>query len=101
MSTTDEDEREVVRAVARLHAGALARVGALIGGVGVFVMTAWLLVKGGPNVGAHLQLLNQYFYGYSVTWAGCFVGLLYGALAGAAVGWCIGAVYNLVVGVRD
>jgi hypothetical protein len=96
-----EEERDVVRAIARLHAGVLATVGALLGGGGVFVMTAWLLVKGGPNVGAHLQLLNQYFYGYSVTWAGCFVGLLYGAVAGAAIGWCIGAIYNLVVGIRE
>jgi hypothetical protein len=101
MSTTQEDEREVVRAIARLHAGVLATVGALIGGVGLFAVTAWLLVKGGPNVGAHLQLLNQYFPGYAVTWGGCFIGLLYGGVVGAVVGWCIGAVYNLVVGLRD
>ncbi len=101
MSAQQEEEREVVRAIARLHAGVLATVGALIGGIGLFALTAWLLVEGGPNVGAHLQLLNHYFPGYSVTWAGCFIGLLYGAAVGAAVGWCIGAVYNLVVGLRD
>jgi hypothetical protein len=101
MSTPQEDERAVVRAIARLHAGVLAAVGALVGGVGLFALTAWLLVKGGPNVGAHLQLLNQYFPGYAVTWAGCFIGLFYGGVVGAAVGWCIGAVYNLVVGLRE
>lgn len=101
MSTPDNDDRDVVRMIARLHAGVLAVVGALVGGAGLFVITAWLLVKGGPNVGVHLQLLGQYFPGYAVTWPGCFAGLFYGALLGAAVGWCIGAVYNLVVGLRE
>ena len=101
MGATQNDEGEIVRTIARLHALVLALVGALLGGVGLFVMTAWLLVKGGPATGAHLQLLGQYFYGYSVTWSGCIVGLLYGALVGAVAGWCIGAVYNLVVGLRE
>ena len=101
MSTAQNDEGEIARTIARLHAFVLALVGALIGGVGLFVMTAWLLVKGGATTGAHLQLLGQYFYGYSVTWTGCIFGLLYGALVGAVVGWCIGAVYNLVVGLRE
>jgi hypothetical protein len=96
-----EDTRELLRDVARLQAGVLAFVGALLGGGAVWGMTAWLLVKGGPNVGAHLQLLGQYFHGYTVTWAGSFVGMFYGALVGAAVGWVIGAVYNLVAGLRQ
>ena len=101
MSTTPDDEREVVRAIARLHGGVLAVVGAMIGGATLFLMTAWLLVKGGENVGAHLQLLSQYFYGYSVTWTGCVIGALYGAASGAVIGWCIGTVYNFVVGLRE
>ena len=101
VSTVQNDESEIVRTIARLHALVLALVGALLGGVGLFLMTAWLLVKGGATMGAHLQLLGQYFYGYSVTWTGCIVGLLYGALVGAVVGWCIGTVYNLVVGLRE
>ena len=101
IQTADEDERELVHTIARLHARALALVGGLLGGTGVFVMTVWLLVKGGRSVGAHLQLLGQYFYGYSVTWGGSIVGFFYGAATGAAVGWSIGAVYNIVVGLRE
>lgn len=101
MSGTTNEEREVVRAIARLHGGVLALVGAIIGAAALFVMTAWLLVKGGPHVGAHLRLLSQYFYGYSVSWSGCFIGTLYGAAVGAAAGWCIGAVYNFVVRLRE
>ena len=93
--------REVSRAVARLRAGVLALVGGALCGGGLFVMTAWLLVKGGPQVGRTLGLLGHYFPGYSVTWPGAFVGLLYGTLAGAVVGWVVGAVYNRIVGLRD
>ncbi len=92
---------EVSRVVVRIQAGVLALVGALIGGIGLFVMTAWLLIKGGPQVGAHLQLLGQYFIGYSVTWKGSLVGLFYGALTGGLVGWAVGAIYNGIVGLRQ
>jgi len=80
---------------------ALAIVCAIIGGVGLFVMTAWLVIEGGPDVGQHLQLLSNYFFGYSVTWWGSVVGLFYGALCGGVVGWAIGTIYNKVVGFRE
>jgi len=92
---------EVSRVVVRIQAGVLALVGALIGGIGLFVMTAWLLIKGGPQVGAHLQLLGQYFIGYSVSWKGSLVGLFYGALTGGSAGWAVGTVYNWIVGIRQ
>ena len=87
-------------AVARIHAGVLACVLAIICGVGLFVMTLWLLIKGGSNVGLHLQLLGQYFIGYSVSWKGSFVGLFYGMLVGGVIGWTIGMVYNWIVAIR-
>ena len=68
----------------------------VIGGLGLFAMTAWLVLKGGEMVGLHLQLLNNYFPGYSVTWVGAFVGFFYGALMGALVGYVIGKIYNSV-----
>jgi hypothetical protein len=91
---------EVSQVIARLHAGVLALSCALIGGVGIFIMTAWLLLTGGPNVGAHLQLLNRYFIGYSVTWPGSLIGFCYGALVGGVVGWTVGKIYNCIVSVR-
>jgi len=94
------DRIEVSRAVARIHAGVMALVCAILGGGGLFLMTVWLLIKGGPRVGMHLNLLGQYFYGYSVTWFGSFVGLAWGVIVGGAIGWTIGEVYNLVVWFR-
>ena len=92
---------EVNQTVVRLQTGVLTIVGALLGGVGLFVMTAWLLIKGGPQVGAHLQLLGHYFIGYSVTWQGSLIGLFYGALFGGVVGWSIGTIYNGIVAIRQ
>jgi hypothetical protein len=81
-------------AVARLRAGILAIVFGMVGGAGLFVATAWLLIKGGVNVGVTLGLLGNYLPGYSVTWPGAVVGLLYGAAIGAAMGWTLARVYN-------
>jgi hypothetical protein len=90
-------EEQVSRSVARIKAGVLALIFAFLGGVGLFITTAWLILRGGPNVGLHLQLLSNYFIGYSVTWGGCFVGLFYGALVGGVIGWTIGMIYNRIV----
>jgi hypothetical protein len=83
-----------------LQAGVLAFVFAVIGGLGLFLVTAWLLVKGGENVGAHLNLLGQYLIGYSVTWKGSLIGLLYGAVIGAVLGWSIAKLYNWIARAR-
>jgi len=83
-------------AVARLRAGVMAVVFGMTGGVTLFVATVWLLLRGGPNVGKHLSLLSNYFPGYSVTWGGAFMGLLYGALVGALAGWTLALLYNRI-----
>ena len=100
--TKDQDPaRELTREVARIRAGILALVFGAIGGMGLFIMTVWLLIQGGPQVGQHLQLLGNYFIGYSVTWRGACVGFFYGAVTGGLIGWGIGVVYNRVVGLRS
>ena len=73
---------------------------ALVGGVGLFVATACLLVRSGEDVGKHLSLLSNFFPGYSVTWAGCFAGLFYGMLTGGIIGWLIAWIYNRIADVR-
>ena len=100
METNPKAKEELSWAVAKIQAGVLALVGGLMGGLGLFIMTVWLLLQGGPQVGSHLQLLSNYFVGYSVTWPGSFVGLFYGALTGGICGWAIGFIYNKVVMIR-
>ena len=96
-----EETRTISKAVARIHANVLAFVFAVIGGCALFLMTAWLLIKGGDNIGFHLRLLNQYLIGYSVTWKGSIIGLFYGALTGGVVGWTIGFKYNRIIDIKQ
>lgn len=93
-------EEEISREVMRIQTGVLTMVCAVMGGLLLFAMTIWLVIKDGPGAGPHLGLLGNYFPGYSVTWAGGFVGLFYGVLTGGAAGWVIGTIYNLIVGLR-
>ena len=99
MSPTPE-EALLRAAVARLRAGILAIVCGMLAGSGLLVATAWLVVRGGPNVGQHLELLRNYLPGYTVTWPGAFLGGFYGVLIGAAVGWATAWLYNWLVDVR-
>ena len=105
--TGTEDELALLQATVRFNARLLALVLGLIVGLAVFVATNWLIVKGGEPtptgevvVGPHLALLSQYFIGYSVTFAGSFIGFAYGFLVGAITGWLISRIYNWVAGFR-
>jgi hypothetical protein len=100
MKHTQHNSEALSHRVQKLQTMVLAFVLAVLGGLGLFVMTAWLLVKGGSNVGYHLQLLGQYFPGYTVSWSGAFLGFLYGALLGAISGGLIGSIYNRIVDFR-
>ncbi len=93
-----QDERALIRAaVVRMRARIMAIVFGMVGGTGVFVATAWLLLRGGENVGEHLSLLRHYFPGYSVTWPGAFIGFFWGALGAATLGFAVAWIYNQVV----
>ena len=96
------DEMEEIRhTVVRIQAGVLALVFAILGGLGIFIVTVWLLIKGGEQVGPNLHLLRNYFFGYSVSWFGSLVGLFYGIVVGGAIGWAIGKIYNSVANLRQ
>jgi uncharacterized membrane protein len=99
-TTRESHDREVRRAIARLKAGILGLVFGLIFGVGLFAMTAILLIENGPDTGYHLRLLGNYFIGYSVTWKGAFIGFLWAFAVGAIIGWSIGIIYNRIVAIR-
>lgn len=88
------EARLLERAIARMRAGVMAIVFALVCGTGLFVATAWLLVRGGPEVGKTLGLLRHYFPGYSVTWGGTVVGFAYGVVVGGIAGGLLAWVYN-------
>ena len=100
-STKEAHDREVRRAIARMKAGILGLVFGLIFGVGLFAMTATLLIENGPNTGYHLSLLGNYFIGYTVTWKGAFIGFLWAFSVGVIIGWSIGIIYNRIATIRE
>jgi hypothetical protein len=96
VGTPEIDELEEIVLVRVMHLNVLVNGLALgvIGGMGLFIVTMILVLKGGPVVGPHLGLLAQYLPGYDVTVGGSFIGLGYGLLLGFAAGAFIAWVYN-------
>ena len=94
--TDDEKaiEKIVLTELMRLNAGILGLISGLILGGGIFLVTNFLILKGGPNVGAHLWLLGNLLIGYQVTFVGSLVGLAYGFGIGFVLGYLVGFLYN-------
>jgi hypothetical protein len=87
-------EKEVERTLLRMNARAWGIAFGLLAGLGLFLATNILLLKGGDVVGPHLSLLGVYLPGYSVTFFGSLVGFVYMFVIGYGFGRLIGEVYN-------
>jgi hypothetical protein len=94
-------ERMVLTRALRLNATVQGIVTGLVAGLGVFVATNWLVLKGGATIGPHLGLLGQYFIGYRVSFVGSLIGFVYGFVVGYLVGYVVGRVYNWAVDRKD
>ena len=99
--TVDETEQILERAVIRLNATILGIVLGILTGLGIFMATNFLILKGGPVVGPHLSLLGVFFTYYTVTFAGSILGFIYGSICGFVGGFIIASVYNLVVKLKS
>lgn len=88
--------RRLLLAFAPLHRSALGLAwGVVLGGL-VFVATVVEVMKGGypePNLG----LLAQFFWGFTVSWRGALIGLLWGLGVGFVLGWGFALFRNLAV----
>ena len=91
---TPEETRLLRRELRRLNAQAWGVAFGVLFGLGLFVATMVLVIKGGQNVGQHLGLLAVYFPGYRVTTAGAFIGFIYAFVLGYALGRLVGLIYN-------
>jgi hypothetical protein len=83
-------------AFAPLHRSALGVASGMVLGGLLSAATLVILISGGypqPN----LDLLAQFFWGYSVTWPGILVGFLWGFAVGFGLGWGFALVRNAVV----
>jgi len=94
-------EQMVLTRALRLNATVQGIVTGLVAGLGVFVATNWLVLKGGPVVGPHLALLGQFLIGYRVSFVGSLIGFAYGFVGGYLVGYVVGRVYNWAADRRE
>lgn len=62
-------------------------------GLLIFLSTIWLMGKGGLAT-HYLQLLNQFFFGYTVSIKGAFIGMVYGFSWGFLFGWLFAYLRN-------
>ena len=92
-----EDENELGRAIQRLNERAWGIAVGLLSGIGLFIATNVLVLKGGDQVGLHLSLLGRYLPGYRVTFVGSLIGFVYCFVLGYILGRVIGTVYNKLV----
>ena|SRR5689334_9945465 len=102
MAADDKElERVILRRLLILNAKVYGLVLGLVAGLGIFLATNWLVLKGGRPVGPHLALLNQFFIGYRVTFIGSVIGFVYAFICGFAVGYSVAWIYNRVVALRE
>lgn len=87
-------ERVIQVAFARLDPVALGAAFGLVGGLGLFMATAFLLLRGGPSVGQNLSLLGQYLLGFTATWSGAMLGFAEAALGGFGLGYVVAHLRN-------
>ena len=89
---------EVRHALVHLNARAWGISVGLLFGLGLFVATNVLVVRGGEPVGPPLALLRLFFPGSSVRFAGSLIGFVYAFGVGYAAGRLSGGVYNRLAG---
>jgi hypothetical protein len=90
---TIDEQRALKRAIEDVNEKGWGIGLGLASGLGLFVATNFLIIKGGSNVGSHLQLLRVYFPGYSVTFIGSLIGFVYAFVMGYLVGRTVVALY--------
>lgn len=95
MSPEERLPAEVQLAFLPLHKRALGMAVGAAAGLVCFAITAIALVRPDPEL--NLMLLAEYFYGYTVSWAGAFVALAWGFVVGFTAGWFIAFCRNLVI----
>ena len=78
----------------KLNKKALGLTSGIIWGLTVLVMTLWVVWRGGGNT---LALLQQFYFGYSISYLGAIIGLIYGFVNGFICGSIFAWLYNSFV----
>jgi len=101
----DQASNELISAAfAKLDPLALGIAVGTVIGLGLFIATVVLLLKGGDVIGPNLSLLRNYFPWFATTWSGAFVGMIESGIFGFGSGlliallrnWCVEAYATLL-----
>ena len=76
----------------KLNIKAFALTFGLVWGIGIFVLTWWIIVFEG--ISEEITFLGKVYRGYSITPAGSFIGLVWAFVDGTIVGAIFAWVYN-------
>jgi hypothetical protein len=108
MADKENLEEVVLTRLLRLNATVQGVVAGIVAGLTIFVVTNWLILRGGhigphgePVIGPHLSLLSQFFIGYQVSFIGSIIGFAYGFGSGFLVGYFVCRIYNWLIDVRQ
>ncbi len=96
-----EEEQILRKTFVKLNGHILGFVLGVIGAVLIFLATNFLVLKGGPVVGPHMGLLDQFLIGYSVSFVGSLIGAAYLFVIGYISGLFIAAIYNWALSFRS
>ncbi|MEO8202073.1 MAG: hypothetical protein ABI679_16190 [Gemmatimonadota bacterium] len=96
-TVTNENDAALESTILRLNGRAWGIAFGLLLGLGIFIATNLLVLKGGPRVGQHLSLLRVFLPGYKVSFLGSIIGFIYAFVFGYALGRLVGTVYNRLV----
>ncbi|MCK5438946.1 MAG: NAD(P)/FAD-dependent oxidoreductase, partial [Gemmatimonadetes bacterium] len=91
-------EGVLAAAFARYDSLALGLAVAIVSGVGLFLATAWVLLRAERDSAEMLALIGQYLLGYEVSWGGAVLGFMGAGLFGFVVGFGVGWLINLIIG---
>ena len=97
-TVVDQELRQVRKTLQRMHEQGWGLACGILLGLGLFVATNVLVVRGGEVVGPHLGLLGIFFPGYRVTFLGSLIGFVYAFVVGYGFGRTVSVVYNRLVG---
>jgi protoporphyrinogen oxidase len=90
-------DRVVIKVFAKIDKLGLATSSGAVSGLLVFLATLWLTIAGDEKTARSLQLLSQYFIGYTATVKGSFIAMSYMFLWGFLFGWLFAYLRNLFV----
>ncbi|MGH7592729.1 MAG: hypothetical protein ACRELE_02610 [Gemmatimonadales bacterium] len=99
MTTPSPRADPLALAFAPLHKRGMGTAVGVAAALVTFLLTAIPLVRGKASL-IELDLLAQYFRGYSETWTGAVIGAAWAAFVGFVLGWFLAFCSNFVLAVR-